>query len=102
VNDKHRAVISSYSDLSRLSSSIKIIHFRKFISKRILKIILKRCPNLKEISLSNYASKRLNKECKKLLSVNEIIIKVSFSKGRPNALELKRNINIDYKLIGEI
>lgn len=102
MNDKHRAVISSYSDISKLSSDIKIIHFRKFISKKILKIVLNKCPDLKEISFSNYASKRLNKECKKLLSVNEIIIKISFSKGRPNALELKRNINIDYKLIGEI
>ena len=96
VNDKHRAVISSYSDLSRISSNVKIIHFRKFVSKRILNLILNKCPNLKKISLSNYASKRLNHKCMNILSENKIVIKISSNRGRPSILELN-NINMNYK-----
>jgi len=98
MNYKHRAVLSSYSDLSKISSNVKIIHFRKFISKKLLKIILCEYPDLREISLSKYASKRLNNKCIEILSKSRIQIKISLVRGRPNELEI-RNINMNYKLI---
>ena len=98
MNYKHRAVLSSYSDLYKISSNARIIHFRKFISKRLLKIILEKNSDLREISLSKYASKRLNNKCIEILSKNRIQIKVSLFRGRPNKLEI-RNINMNYKLI---
>jgi len=96
VNYKHRAVLSSYSDLSNISSSIRIIHFRKFISKRILKIILESCPSLIVISISKYASKRLNPNILNLISDKGIELRICSERGRPNML---RNINVNYKLI---
>lgn len=96
MNYKHRAVLSSYSDLSKISSCIKIIHFRKFISKRILKIILESCPSLIVISISKYASKRLNPNILSLISDKRIELRICSERGRPNML---RNINVNYKLI---
>jgi len=87
VNHKHRAVISSYSDLLKLSSGIKIVHFRKFVSKRILKIVLEECSDLKVISLSKYASKRLNSNILKLILSKNIELIILFDKGRPNNLK---------------
>ena len=93
MNHKHKAVISSYSDLSKISSNIKIIHFRKFISRNILNIILERCQNLKIISISNYASKRINSNIEKIISNKNIELKISSERGRPNKLR-KHYINI--------
>ena len=95
MNYKHRAVLSSYSDISKVSPDIKIIHFRKFISKRFLVIVLERNPRIEIICLSKYASKRLNSKILSMIS-KRIEIRVSSEKGRPNYL---RNININYKLI---
>jgi hypothetical protein len=90
VNHKHRVVISSYNDLKKIQRA-KSIHFRKFLSKKLLLKVLEIEPNLREISLSNYAFKRLSKKCLEVLSSYNIIIKVSYSVGRPSLLELKRN-----------
>lgn len=84
VNVKH-VVISSYSDLSKLSSKIKLIHFRKFVSKKLLKIILNKCPRLERISLSRYAYKRFNSN---LLKSKNIEIRISKNVGRPNLVEV--------------
>ncbi|MBI2543043.1 MAG: hypothetical protein HYW24_02565 [Candidatus Aenigmarchaeota archaeon] len=86
MNDK-QIVVSSYSDLSRISPNIRKVHFRKFISKNLLKNLLLHCPELKRISVSNSASKRLND---KLVSyIAEKGIEIEYSKsasGRPNLL----------------
>lgn len=96
MNYKHRAVLSSYSDISKISSSIRIVHFRKFISKRMLDMILEICPSLIVISISKYASKRLNPNILNLISDKRIELRVCSERGRPTML---RNININYKLI---
>lgn len=100
MNYKHRAVLSSYSDLSKLSSKVKIIHFRKFVSKRMLIISLEKCPKLRIISASRYASKRLNSNILKLILNKQIELRVSQERGRPSILKLRKNINMSYKLIG--
>jgi len=100
VNHKQRAVLSSYSDLSKLSSKVKIIHFRKFVSKKILILSLEKCPKLRMISASKYASKRLNSNILKLILNKQIELRISQERGRPNILKLSKNINISYKLIG--
>jgi len=87
VNYKQRAVISSYSDLSKLSSNVKIIHFRKFVSKKLLNLVLEKCPNLEIISLSGYASKRLNSNISKIILSMKIELVVSIELGRPNNLK---------------
>jgi hypothetical protein len=88
VNYKHRAVLSSYSDISKISSNVKIIHFRKFVSKKVLNIVIKKCPKLKIISLSRYASKRLNSNLIEILYLNQISLEISKKDiGRPNLLE---------------
>ncbi len=85
-----KLVVSSYSDLSKLSSNIVCVHFRKFVSKRLLDKVLKSCPKLKKISLSMYAARRL--DCfSSYLSGKGLLIE--FSKrgsGRPNSIEIKR------------
>lgn len=100
MNHKQRAVLSSYSDLSKLSSKVKIIHFRKFVSKKILILSLEKCPKLRMISASKYASKRLNSNILKLILNKQIELRISQERGRPNILKLSKNINISYKLIG--
>jgi hypothetical protein len=87
VNHKHRAVISSYSDISKLPSNIKILHFRKFVSKRVLSEAIERCPELKIISLSKYASKRLNSNISKLILSRKIELRILVERGRPNNLK---------------
>ena len=90
MNYKQRAVLSSYSDVSKLSSDVKVVHFRKFVSKRILEMVMVKCSDLEEISLSKYASKRLNGKCLRLLSKNKVSVKISLIIGRPNVLETKQ------------
>ena len=87
MNQKHSS-ISSYSDLSKLSHSVKFIHFRKFVSKKIIKKILSECPNLVEISFSSYAYKRCNDEILKCIYGEGVNLSVSSRKaGRPNMIE---------------
>ncbi|MFH8080438.1 MAG: hypothetical protein QXO84_00985 [Candidatus Aenigmatarchaeota archaeon] len=75
--------ISSYSDISKLNKETRIVHLRKFASKKLLKEILNKCPQLRLISLPE-----------KLYSKHEWIkdfgVKVVISKkglGRQNFLE---------------
>ena len=53
-------VISSYSDLDKASHSVRKIHFRKFVSKKLLEQLLLSCPELREVSFSRSAYSRLN------------------------------------------
>ena len=79
------AVISSYSDLSKLSQKVKSVHFRKFVSRKLLEIILEKCPRLESISLSKYAHGRLHFDFLKYKRVKIIIS--GKSSGRPNLVE---------------
>jgi len=93
VGHKHRVVISRYDDIKKFQKA-QFVHFRKFLSKKLLLEILEKYPNLRKISISNYAFKRLSKECFEILSKNKIKILVSYSIGRPSLLELKKNKSI--------
>ncbi|MBU5688001.1 MAG: hypothetical protein KQA41_01445 [Candidatus Aenigmarchaeota archaeon] len=43
--------ISSYSDISKLDDKTKIVHLRKFASKKLIKIIIQKCCNLQLITM---------------------------------------------------
>lgn len=71
-----------------MSSEIKIIHFRKFVSRKMVNIILDSCINLKKVSLSRYASSKCSSEIIDYMSEKGLQIQVSNrSIGRPNLLE---------------
>jgi len=85
VNAK-QLVISSYSDLSKLSPKIRHIHFRKFVSKKILDKIKKSCPELGKISFSSSAAKRLQ-SCSSSIPSGAKIQILERKSGRPNLIE---------------
>ena len=85
MNDK-LVVISSYSDLSRLIPGIRKVHFRKFISRKLLEDVLLRCPKLKYISVSRYASKRVYKFLSYVADKGLNIEYSNSNSGRPNLL----------------
>ena len=62
----------------------------------MLDMILESCPFLVVISISKYASKRLNPNILNLISDKKIELRICSERGRPNML---RNINVNYKLI---
>jgi len=87
VNQKHIS-ISSYSDLSRLSPSVKFIHFRKFVSKKIIKKVLCECPKLVTVSFSMYAFRRCNDEILNRIYKEGIKLSISQKRpGRPSMIE---------------
>lgn len=61
---------------------VRAVHFRRYISKKILAKVLSSCPNLEQISLSKSASRRLSKEMIKELYSRCISILVFSNKGR--------------------
>ncbi|MBS3052129.1 MAG: hypothetical protein J4428_02040 [Candidatus Aenigmarchaeota archaeon] len=79
--------ISSYSDLEKLSPNIKIVHFRKFLNKKLIEKVLLKCPNIKKISCSKSAFRR-NSGGFGFLEFSNIQLSVSEKdRGRPNLLE---------------
>jgi len=86
VNAKQYS-ISSYSDLSKISSESKVIHFRKFLSKIMIVKVLSNFKNLKSISFSKYAYRRCNKDILELIEEQGVNIIIRESKGRPSKLE---------------
>jgi hypothetical protein len=85
VNAKH--VISSYSDLPKLSLELDFVHFRKFLSKKMVSEILSKFKNIKIISFSKYAYRRCNKDILQLIEEQGINIIIRECKGRPSKLE---------------
>ncbi len=74
-------VISSYSDLSKISPCAKSVHFRKFVSKRLLSLVVQKCRNLQSVSVSKYAYRRL-------VFSHDVDVKISGRMpGRPSAIE---------------
>lgn len=83
-----RISVSGYSDLSRLSGRESHIHFRKFLSKRLIIESLKLCDSLESVSLSRYALYRCGPDCIGILSGMGLSVMVSERNGgRPNLLE---------------
>jgi len=87
VSAKH-LVISSYSDLSKLSPEAKCVHFRKFVSKRLLKKVLCKFKKIERISLSKYAFSRCNAKLIEIVTRKKLEIKIlERNAGRPNLIE---------------
>jgi hypothetical protein len=89
VNVKHRLhVISSRADIARLSPDVSAVHFRKFVSRAVLKEVLASCKRLKIISLSRYAAGRLGSDIIEEVSARGLSVHISQNEaGRPSAIE---------------
>ena len=86
--DIKQVSISSYSDLSKLSNRVNFVHFRKFVSKKILEKVLIDCPNLDMISFSKYAFSRCNEKILEQIQQKGVKLKISLKdSGRPNLVE---------------
>lgn len=82
------AVVSSYSDISKFSAEANSVHFRKFVSRKVLKEVMKKCKNLEKVFLSKHLNNELNEKIIKRLNKNGISIAVSKRKtGRPSLIE---------------
>jgi hypothetical protein len=89
VNAK-QVSISSYSDLLKLSSAIKSVHFRKFVSERLMNRVIQKCNNLKTVHFSKSAFGRCDKRILELLNKKKINYNISRrNSGRPNLIENK-------------
>jgi len=88
VDEKHKSrivSIASLADIEKLSERVKIVHLRKFCSKRLIKAVLERCPGLRKVSISKYAFSRVDGSLGLLPDEVEVI--VSSGKGRPSILD---------------
>jgi len=88
---ENRVVISSLSDVQRVSPSSQIC-FRKFISKRLVLEVLKRSENLRRIEISKSAYSRCDKECIEILKKRQVKIMISQNRGRPSFLEFNKEL----------
>ncbi len=82
-----KAVVSSYSDLYSISPDVKEIHFRKFVSKNLLELVVEKFSNLERITMSESAYQRLNSNMLYIVEKNKLKIEVSTCIGRPSLLE---------------
>ncbi len=83
--------ISSYKDLEKISQKVKIIHFRKFASEKLIKCILEKHCHIRKFSFSKYVYSRSDSNIFDLIQENNIEVVVSNrSPGRPNLLEAIR------------
>ena len=90
MNVKHLS-ISSYKDLKKISPSVKVIHFRKFASEKLVRWILKNHSQIKKFSFSKYVYSRSESVIFDLIEKRNIEVEVrNKSAGRPNLLEAIR------------
>lgn len=61
---------------------VRYVHFRRYISKKAVAVVLASCPNLAAISLSRCASQRLSEDMLSELQARSISIIVSKNRGR--------------------
>ncbi len=80
--------ISGYKDLDSVNSSVQRIHFRKFVSSRLIKQVLELAPKLRVVSFSKYAVSRAKEADLEYLKQNRIRVRVSNRVGRPNIIEM--------------
>jgi len=87
VNVKHLS-ISSYNDLKKISSSVKVIHFRKFASQKLVKWILDNHSQIRKFSFSKYVYSRSESSVFDLIKEKNVEMEVRDRiAGRPNLLE---------------
>ncbi|MBI3412651.1 MAG: hypothetical protein HY051_01045 [Candidatus Aenigmarchaeota archaeon] len=70
--------------MSRLDNDSKHVHFRKFLSQRLLLDVLSACPGLERITLSKYAYKRASFDALQFPGIRFFIS--SRKAGRPNRI----------------
>jgi hypothetical protein len=89
VKERNRCVISRYTDLPHLSRNTEAVHLRKFVSRDLLREIFDRCPELKIISMSNYAYRRAcSSGLLHILMRKHIHVEIlGRGPGRPNLIE---------------
>ena len=85
---REKAIVSSSGDLFSVSPKVSVIHFRKFLSKRLVFDLLKRCDKIERIIVSKSAYSRCDKECIEVLEARGINVLVSKNRGRPSCLDL--------------
>jgi len=77
--------------LEKISLKIKIIHFRKFASEKLVKLIIKNHSQVKKFSFSNYVYFRSESSVFDLIKENDIEVVIrNENPGRPNLLETIR------------
>jgi len=90
VNVKHLS-ISNYQDVQKISSSVKVVHLRKFASVKLVKKILKKNSDIEKISLSKYVYSKSNSHVFDFIEDKDIEVVVrNKGPGRPNLLETIR------------
>ena len=87
MNEKHSLTISSYSDLDKIERNVTRIHFRKFLSKKMLLKVLGKCKRLSTITISKYAYSKCKKESIQLIKNKGIDIIIRNRCGRPSLIE---------------
>ena len=85
---REKAVISSSGDLFSISPQVSVVHFRKFLSKKLIFDLLERCDKIKKIIVSKSAYSRCDKKCIDVLEASGINVLVSKNRGRPSCLDL--------------
>lgn len=75
---------------SSIPKEAEELHFVRPPRIKSLKAMLRKCRNLRRISLSESCSERLAEKAKKLLRKREIGMSVSSNHGRPIAMEIAK------------
>jgi hypothetical protein len=81
VKDK-LLIISKSSDIVKVHSKLRSVHFRKYVSAKLIEQVLEKCPRLERISFSAYAYSRLSVDIPKSIDVV-----ISQGRGRHSVLD---------------
>ena len=85
---REKAVISSSGDLFLISPKVSVIHFRKFLSKKLVFDLFEKCNRVERIVISKSAYSRCDRKCIEVLEASGINVLVSKNRGRPSCLDL--------------
>ncbi|MCD6403093.1 MAG: hypothetical protein J7K98_02060 [Candidatus Aenigmarchaeota archaeon] len=84
---KKHIVISTSKDLEKINERTKFVHFRKYISSKLLEEVIRRSKRIVCISLSTSSLKKWNKKLEEIVKNRGIKVVVLKRYGRPNYLE---------------
>ncbi len=79
-----------HTNAQNISSDTEAIHLVRPVKKEKLQKLLRKCPNLKEISLSISCEKRLSSEIKKFLKQKGIALLSEESRGRAIEISMEK------------
>lgn len=78
------------TSIEKIPRETEKIHITRPVPVNALKKILKKCPNLKEISISNSARARLSAKTVALMSEKRVKVFTETDKGRPISIPLEK------------